>query len=273
MHFLRKMFYSTVIGAAVILSSCKAKEDLKLDEHVLFPVPVCAEADPEQKIADQRQACIEDLIKEHEVPFIADQIYFHESNKERYTDAMKDYGGIEAETELLWDGLKLRAAQYASITIIPRELIGKQKNSVLIVFPSAFETCTGKEDLVSFIADHEGMHALDNANGINLCGKKITYDLITQMGPQRYQDILELRAYGNQIDKIHLKQRTVSDKCATQILKAYFVMYNRVMNAGLKGNAYSISALQDAKYLPMLNLETKEILLFEKEQINTAKPR
>ncbi|MEM4263809.1 MAG: hypothetical protein QW666_02860 [Candidatus Woesearchaeota archaeon] len=273
MNFFRKLFYSAVIGAAVVLSSCKAKEEITLDEKILFPTPINTIEEPELKIAGERQVCIEEIVKEHAVPFIEDTIYFHDSNKSRYNNAMQKYSGIEAETARLWEGLKQRAVQYASVTIIPRELIGKQKKSVLIVFPSAFEKCKSKEDIVSFIVDHEGKHAEDNANGITLCGKKITYELIIQMGPQNYQDILELRAYEHQIKKIQLKQRKVSGECASQILTAYFITYTRVLNTGIKGNKYSITAIQKAKYFPIINLETKEIILLEQEQKTPETPK
>lgn len=266
MQSLKKILYYTITGAAIALSSCKAKEEIQLEERVLAPVPLLAYSDPEQKMACKRQEYLEDILQEHKIPFVSDIIYFHSTNKEKYDKAMQQYPGIEEETDILWRGLKQKESLFSAVTILPRELIGKQKKSVIIAFPAAFETSRKEEDLLSYIIDHEGKHAEDHANGIMLCGKKITCEIIAQIGPQKYQDILELRAYGNQIEKMHLQQREVSEKFASKMLFAYFIAYRRVLNSCLKGNVYSVSAVQEAKYLPIINFETEELFLFEKKQ-------
>lgn len=273
MHFLKRLVYSIAIGVPLVLYSCKAKEDIKLDERLLFPVPICTEADPELNTAEQRQSFLENLIKENPMQYAADIIYFHESNKKRYTRVMKKEYSLDVTTSQLWEGMIARKNYYASLTIIPRDLVGKGKRSVLIVMPSAFEKITKEEDILSFILDHEATHVNDNATGIELGGEKITPEIISSIGPLKYQDIIELRAYEAQLVQIESSKRNVSEECKTLVIKAYFRTYSQVLRDALKGEKYSLLAIQDAKYLPMVNLENKEIVLFKKEQKAQETPK
>ncbi len=271
MHFLKRLVYSIAIGVPLVLCSCKAKEDIKLDERLLFPVPICTEADPELKTAEQRQSFLENIIKENPMQYAADIIYFHESNKERYTCVMKKEYGLDVTTSQLWEGMIARKNYYASLTIIPRDLVGKRKKSLLIVMPSAFEKVKKEEDTLSFILDHEATHVNDNATGIILGGEKITPEIISSIGPLKYQDIIELRAYEAQLMQIESNKRNVSEECKTLVIKAYFLIYSRVLGDALSGGKYSLLAIQDAKYLPMLDAETKELLILRKEEHKTPK--
>lgn len=248
-----------------ILTGCASKQDIQ--QFYFLPQT------EEQTTAQKRQKLLENILEKHSIPHVADIIYYQESLKQRYSDTMKKTYGFEPDqTNKAWQGIGTRTPEYSAVTIIPRELIGQNKDSVIIVFDSLFEQSSGLEDLLSCLLDHEAVHAKDNAKGIELNNQRITPEIIKKIRPGVYQDILELRAYANQIKQVQTRKRKVSQRCYEETAKAYSRVYNRLMFDGIfKGNSYAFYSFVKAPYAVLKDMNTNQTTLFHKNTLKTLK--
>lgn len=216
----------------------------------------------------KRQQLLEEIIEQKEIPYVADIIYYNKNFKKRYQKAMQEaYGFKPEETENLWTGIGTRTPSHDAVTISPREQTGKGKDSVIIAFPILFQYSKKLEDLLSCIIDHEAIHAKDNAKGIKIHGVKADHNKIKEIGPGVYQDVLEIFAYSNQLEKINSGARPVSALYKKRIEQAYARTYNRLMKDALNGNGFALSAFAQAPYAVFLNLNTQEVTLVKKSKL------
>ncbi|MBW2970421.1 hypothetical protein KY319_04840 [Candidatus Woesearchaeota archaeon] len=243
---------TTTLALSLLYAGCKT-ETPKLEQYPLSTVSI----DP-QYIAKKRQQTIEEIAKE--APYIGHIFYFHETQKERYIQAlMNDYGFPKKGCEMLWEEIDKRKDQAFALTIMPRDYMGKGKKSYVFVFQKSFEELRKKEDLESFIVDHEGKHAEDNALGVELCGQKITPDKIDQI--PLYSQIVELRAFDNQYCQIR-NGRQVSIPCGNFIKLRHFLLFWALFN---QKDKYAQDAVKQTKYVSLIDLMTGEIEMWEKE--------
>jgi hypothetical protein len=254
MKSLREIVLIAMLAAAC--TGCKTKEPII---EPFLPVPVGAYT--ENTEAQERQEQLEEIAAKHSISNIADIIYYDEAFKERYVQAMQtEYSARREVAEHFWETFSERP--YASVTILPNNLVGKGKNSIMVVFPAALEK--NSEDLLSFLVDHETVHAKDNKTGITLAGEKITPEIIKKMGTKNYENIMELRAYGNQLVQIEDRIRDVSAKTKDFVVKMYCLLHSKVMGHAVS-NKYSMSAIKQAQYFPMMDLDTKKLVLYRVE--------
>jgi len=263
--YMKKLLCSVVLGLAVGLFSCKSKEEKYYDSPLLFSAPLGMPVQ-EDTLVQERQSELEDIIEEHKVPYIADIIYFDDSLKERYVTAMKEeYDTEEQISANFWKKFNENILKYVCVTIMPRHLVGKGKDSIILVFPTAYDKKESQEDLVSFIVDHEAVHAKDNATGITLAGEKMTPETIDKMGNKKYEAIMELRAYGHQLMQIEDRKRKVSQTCMDFIVHMYAIIHRRLLFKAQTDN-HVMSAIEQAPYLPMIDLQSKKLILYRVEK-------
>ena len=262
---MKKLLCSVVLGLAVGLFSCKSKEEKYDAAPLLFSVPIGAPVQ-EDTLVQERQSELEDIIEEHKVPYIADIIYFDDALKGRYASVMKkEYGTEEQISANFWKKFHENILKYVCVTIMPRHLVGKGKDSIILVFPTAYDKKESPEDLVSFIVDHEAVHAKDNAEGITLSGERMTPETIDKLGNKRYEAIMELRAYGHQLMQIEDGKRKVSQICMDFIVHMYCAIHRRLLFRA-QTDKHVMSAIEQAPYLPMLDLQSKKLVLYRVEK-------
>lgn len=205
---------ATACLALSLLYGCKT-ETPQLEQYPLSTVSI-----DNKYIAKKRQQTVEEIAKE--APYIGHIFYFDETQRERYIQSlMNEYGFPKKGCEQLWEEIGKRKEQAFALTIIPREQVGTGKKSYVFVYPKSFQELRKKEDLESFIVDHEGKHAEDNAIGIELCGQKITYEQIERI--PAYYAVAELRAFDNQYYQIQ-KGRQVSEECRRFVKFRHFML-------------------------------------------------
>lgn len=257
MKSLQEIILVTVLAATPFCTGCKTKEPII---EPFLPVPVGAYTEDTE--AQERQEKLEEIAAKHRISNIADIIYYDETFKERYVQAMHaEYGTRRKVAEHFWQNFSEKP--YASVTIMPNNLVGTGKNSIMIVFPAALEK--SNEDLLSFLVDHEAVHAKDNKTGITLAGEKITPEIIKKMGTKNYENIMELRAYGNQLVQIEDGVRGVSAKTKDFVVQMYCLLHSKVMGHAVS-NKHSMSAIKQAQYFPMMDLDTKKLVLYRVEK-------
>ena len=262
---MKKLLCSVVLGLAVGLFSCKSKEEKYFDIVPLFPVPIGAPVQ-EDTLAQERQSELEKIIEENKVPYVADIIYHDESNKERFVRIMKkEYGTDEQISEGFWKKFRENVLKYMCVTIMPHRLVGLGKDSIILVFPIAYEKMECQEDLLSFIVDHEAVHAKDNSKGILLSDEKITPKLIEKIGTKRYEAVMELRAYGHQLMQIEDGKRKASKKCTDSVVEMYCAIHRRLLYRA-QTDKYIFSAIEQAPYLPMIDLKSQRLVLYRVEK-------
>ena len=259
MKSLREIILITLLSAAALLSSCKTEEPFE----PFMPVPVgdYITEDGVQTEIGERQAELEAIIQEYGVSDVADIIYYDELNLERYHQAMYNaYGVSRKSANIPWDRVGKKKGEYGAVTIVPESKVGIGRPSVIIVPSTVFEKHKNKQDLVSFIVDHEGMHTRDNATGLILNGEKVTLD---QVGRALYKSIIELRAYNNQLVQIE-KGREVSEKCKDLITGAYCMYHQRLLVKAINGNKYAQAAMAFALYIPIIDLDKRKKVLIKR---------
>ena len=227
-------------------------------ETTLESFPLAEPVSTETSTAKKRQSFLEQIIEK--TPYIGGVFYYDESQKEKYLKtAEKEYCFTEKDAIALWTEIGRRKQQAYGLTIMPRDLTGAGKNSIIFSFPVMFENSKNTDDISSYIVDHESHHAKDNALGIELCGEKITPEKIPKI--PIYYDILELRAYSNQIT--NMGKRQVSEECKRLIATKYFTIFWQLFSISLK-NEYAKSAILQESYLPLLDVQTKNIVIVKK---------
>jgi hypothetical protein len=260
MKSLREIVLVAVLTVASFCTGCKTKEPF-IEPFMPVPIGVYVTEGGEQTEAGKRQAMLEEIIQEHNVPHVADIIYYDELNHERYYRVMHTtYGVSRKSADIPWEKVGEVKGKYGAVTIIRQNQVGQGKPSIMIVPATIFEKHQDKQDLVSFVVDHEGVHAKDNATGLALNGEKVT---IAQVGKQLYHDILELRAYNNQMLQIE-QGRDVSEECKELVCNAYYRHHQRVLVSAINGNKYAQAAMAFATYTPIIDLDCKKVLLFRK---------
>ncbi|MBW3001851.1 hypothetical protein KY338_01665 [Candidatus Woesearchaeota archaeon] len=260
MKSLREIVLIAMLTAAC--TGCKTKDSF-IEPFVPVPIGIYVTEEGEQTEAGKRQEMLERIIQEYDVPHVADIIYYDEINHERYYQVMHTtYGVSRKSADIPWKKVGEVKGKYGAVTIIRQNQVGQGKPSVMIVPATIFEKHQDKQDLVSFVVDHEGVHARDNATGLTLNGEKVT---IAQVGKQLYHDILELRAYNNQMLQIE-QGRDVSQECMTLIANAYYHHHQRILVSAINGNEHAQAALNFATYAPVIDLDQKKVLLIRKKE-------
>ncbi|MBW3004493.1 hypothetical protein KY310_01545 [Candidatus Woesearchaeota archaeon] len=260
MRSLREILLVTVLSVASFCGGCKTEEQF-IEPFTPIPVGAYLNEDGEQTELGKRQALLEEIIQEHNVPHVADIIYYDELNRERYYQVMHaTYGVSRRSADGPWEKVGAISGRYGAVTVIRESQVGEGKPSVMVVPETVFEKHQNKQDLVSFIVDHEGMHARDNATGLLLNGEQVT---IEQIGSELYKNIMELRAYNNQMLQIE-KGRAVSDKCKNLIANAYHRHHQSILIQAINGNKYAQAAMAFAVYAPVIDLDRKKVLLIRK---------
>jgi len=259
MKSLREIILITLFSASALLSSCKTNEPF--EPFKPLPVGAYITEDGEQTEIGKRQAALEDIIQKYAVSHVADIIYYDELNLERYHQVMyATYGVSRKSANVPWDRVGQKKGLYGAVAIIPESKVGVGKPSVILVPGTVFEIYSGKQDIVSFIADHEGTHAKDNATGLMINGEKVTLE---QVGRKLYANIMELRADNEQLMQIE-KGRDVSDKCKELIVQAYCLHHQRILLAAINGNKYARAAMKFAAYIPVIDLDKKKKVLIRR---------
>jgi hypothetical protein len=262
---MKKLLCSIVLSLAVGLFSCKSKEEKYSGFEPIFPVPIGTLVQ-EDTLAQERQSELEKIIEEHKVPYVADIIYFDDSLKERYTSAMKkEYDTDEQLSERFWEQFREDVLKYVCVTLMPNHLVGQGKNSIVLVFPTAYEKMECSDDLLSFIVDHEAVHAQDNSEGISLSDEKMTPEMIEKIGTKRYEAVMELRAYGHQLMQIEEGKRKVSRKCMDFLVEMYCAIHRRLLYRA-QTDRYMMSAIKQAPYLPIIDIRSKKLVLYRVEK-------
>jgi len=249
---LRKLLWSTILAVS-IAAGCQTKEPML--ERIL-PVPVGTQVwDTE---AQERQEQLEEIVEKHKIPHIADVIYYDDIFKDRYVHGMQsEYGTRKIVAEHFWE--EFSKNPYVAVTIIPNKLVGQGKDSMMVVFSDAFNR--EKEDLLSFLVDHESVHAQDNATGVILAGEKATPEVIKKIGAKKYEDIMELRAYGNQLCQIEDKKRVVSRKTMDFVVEMYCQLHGKIL-ARAMSDKYAKSAIEQAPYFPMFDTQSRKLIIY-----------
>ncbi|MBW2972903.1 hypothetical protein KY346_00755 [Candidatus Woesearchaeota archaeon] len=209
--------------------------------------------------AEERQRTLEE-IAEFE-PNIEDIIYFHENNKERCYESLDRVFGISSgEFEKYWNSLSKKKKTFAQ-TSMPERCLGKGKKSVIIIFPNVFEQY-GLNELKSIVNHHESVHALDHANGIRLCGEKI---LPSKVGDGMYLNMLELRAFHNQLKEIENGFR-VSERFKDLLIRHYNFYFNKLLLWKFQGHKYATAAINETLFMPSKSLKTGKLYLMKRPQ-------
>ncbi len=262
MKSLREIILITLLSATALLPSCKTEEPY-IDPFMPVPVGAYITEDGVQTEIGERQAELEEIIQEYNVKHVVDIIYYDELNLERYHRVMHaTYGVSRKSANIPWDEVCEKKDEYNAVTIITESRVGIGKPSVIIVPSTVFEKHENKQDLVSFIVDHEGMHARDNATGLTLNGEKVTLD---QVGRELYEDIMELRAYNNQLVQIE-KGRAVSEECRELVISAYCAYHQILLVKAINGNKYAQAGIAFGSYTPVIDLDKRKKVLIRREE-------
>ena len=259
MRSLREIIFITLLSASALLSSCKTEEPFV---EPFTPVPIGAlDLSLEESIAIERQEELEGIIREYEVPYVADIIYYDESNRSRFQAVMdREYGMSKKRSYNIWNQIGKSKKPFAALTLVPHSQMGKKKPSVMIVRSALFSYSKKDEDRVSTIVDHEGFHAKDNATGLYLGGERVFHK---KVGEKLFASIMELRAYHNQLVEI-AKGRDVSHDCRIAIGVAYRTLYDYLRARSFNGNKYAQAALKETKYIPVIDLDTQQVHIIKR---------